>query len=82
MKYFLFSISFAVIIGALFVLLSPYGFEDSALAGDAFAQGFGWALGSLILGCFGLLYKENRFYGFMIASCLFSLLGLIGSMKY
>jgi hypothetical protein len=71
MKYAVFSVFYLVFISAVFTVLNP-SFGDTF--GSDFARDEGIAAGGAVLvaACLGLLYKTDRFRGFMIAAVFFS----------
>jgi hypothetical protein len=79
MRYLVFSLGFLVICAVLHILSSPYGISDPVLVQSAASQGVGFGIGALLLGGIGLLYRPNRFRGFIFGSLLFGVAGLAHS---
>lgn len=74
MKYFIFSIVLIFFVAAIKTIFLGFSLDE-------FVQGIGFGLGAIIFGSFGLLYKKNKFRGFVIASLFVLIISTIGSLQ-
>lgn len=75
MKYVIFGICLVLastLVGYLFGLSVV---DDPIIQGSYAAKGAGAALGGMVVGLLGLMYKQDRFKGFVVASVVMTLLG-------